>query len=227
MSPCAANGFAPASGNSAYLWGAMLTQEGTTTTDQKLTAYIPTTSAAATRAAENFPLPYANIDPSAFNQNEGTYFADFLIPSGTFKAFNTPGVGFVTAGGTDWVQTGLQIGRSGLGRLPLTLALQTSIGTSSVYQTTATVYPNFAYDVPIKFATRFSRTKLVGICANGGAIAESTIVPPQYPGLPTNFMVSPCFGNYSTITASAAFIARRFAYFPRYLSADQMQQLTA
>ena len=226
VSPCAGDRIAPASGNAAYIWGAMLTSEGTTVNTSRQSSYISTTTATVARAADNCPLPYARIDPSAFNQNEGTYFCDFVVPFGTWLSFGGAAFGFTTASGTEYCQTGFAVGQNGIGKSPLLLAVQSNIVAGGVSRAQITNYPAFVFDTPIKIAARYSRAALLGHSVNGLAVVNSAVVPAALPAIPLNFTFGP-FNGWGVANALSSIIVRRFMYFPRYLSPDQMQQLTA
>jgi hypothetical protein len=224
ISPCAADRTPPTTGNSAYAFGAMLTAEGTNTSVQRQSSYIATAAATATRAADDCPLPYANIHPSAFNPNEGTYFIDWMVPFGTWFPFQAPMFGFANSTGSDTCLTGITVGQNGLGNM--VLAVQTNLVAGGVNRGQAASSPSFAFETPIKIAARYSRTALLGHSVNGAAVVSAAAVPAVMPALPTNFTLHP-FVGWTVTNALYAIILRRFLYFPRYLSADQMQQITA
>jgi hypothetical protein len=225
VSPCAADRAPPAVGNAALIWGAMLsnnTVNPSTTTRQG--SYIGTTTASVARALEYCNLPYARIDPSQFNQNEGTYFVDFIVPPGTWKQFSSLGWGFGASSG-DTMQTGITVGQNALGAK--LLALQTGLWAGGgAARAGVTTYPTFDFEVPVKVAARYALGQTIGHSVNGGVVASSPTILTVVPALPIGFQVMP-FSNYANPSAASAFITRRFMYFPRYLSADEMQQLTA
>ena len=77
--PAASDGAQPANTNSIYVWGAQGEAELNISV---ATSYIPTTTAAVTRSAENIHLP---VDPTWFNPVEGTFvyaLANCCVPNG-------------------------------------------------------------------------------------------------------------------------------------------------
>jgi hypothetical protein len=225
LSPCAADGAAPAAGNAVNAWGAMLSAEGTNPNISRQSSYVGTTSAAVTRAADNAVLPYSKIDASAFNPNEGTYFVDFIVPPGSWTSWYGPGFGFVSSNtGSDYCLTGLTIGYPALGAMAL--AVQTQLWAGGASQGVASAFPSFAFGTPVKVAASYSRTDLLRQSVNGGAVTSAASIPAAMPPLPLNFTFE-LFAAWTVASAVSSLLTRRFSYFPRYLSADQMQQLTA
>jgi hypothetical protein len=77
--PAASDGGEPANTNSIYVWGGQAEAELNVSA---ATSYIPTTTAAVTRSAENIHLP---IDSAWFNPSEGTLVYEFVnrtVPNG-------------------------------------------------------------------------------------------------------------------------------------------------
>jgi hypothetical protein len=224
VSPCAADRAQPAVGNSALIWGAMVVSASGYPT-VRMVSYYPTTSAAATKAVDFCSLAYSRIDPSQFNPNAGTIFVDFMITPACWRNFATPGFGF----GSD-TSNNLQIGcafgnNAGIGAKTMVVQSMLYIGSLTIVAYVPQ-YPVFDFEVPIKIATRYAAGQQLGQCVNGSALALSAAVQQSPVTMPTVFTLGP-FGNYATPNATSSYLVRRWMYFPRFLSPDEMQQLTA
>jgi hypothetical protein len=183
---------------------------------------MSTTTASVTRAADAIVMPYSKIEANQFNPNEGTFFVDIAVPLGTWYPF----YGWVFGSGqsTDYIQIALALGTNGVGKFNITTQIHVVAG--GVQQAVVQDVPPFTFETPVKIAARYSSSKLLGMCANGRTLLNSATIPPVMPAMPQNFTFGPV-NSWSLFTTQFPILLRRWMYFPRFLSVDQMQQLTA
>lgn len=216
FAPAVQDSGAAVAGTSVLVWGAMLSQEGTTEVTNRVTTYLATTTVSVTRAQETCNLPYSALDPGLFNTTEGTYFLDFMLPPGA-NASNTGIAGAsntfvhaitisITTGGSSLTVTG------------------TVIYLTSAQTVVSDTVP-FAPDQPVKVAFRGGAGLLAAICVNGRAPVIASIPVISWPwtaATPTSFQ----WNSWAQGPAVVPIISRRFSYYSRMLTGAQMQQLT-
>jgi len=205
MSNVAAPGFAPSyAGNSAnglLIWGAQLE------VGAFATSYIPTTSAAVTRAQDRCSISAANMVPW-FNALTGSWFAEFVFQNPT-----SPNIRILASLGQP------AGGSAGMVFVdPAQHVAQYDGGTALVTTSPALV---------VNAVSKAASTWAAGtgqVCGNGGAVLSGA--------MPTGFgnlsVVGICFLIPSNpgVTDNATGYLRRASYWSRVLTAAEMQTVT-
>jgi hypothetical protein len=194
--------FAAYEGNTAnniLLWGAQL-EAGAFPT-----SYIPTTTAAATRAADS-----AVVTPisSFYNASEGTLFAEassfYIYPSGANRIFNI-GNGPFSQATTLWFVNGTTGG-----------AVWDSVGNAEANLSISPVSNNTIYKTALAF-----KPNDAAFTANGASVqTDSSVTVPDG-------ITEAAIGR--SVGGGTAFLnghIRKLAYWPRRLSNTLLQQLT-
>lgn len=184
-----------------YIWGAQL-EAGSFPT-----SYIPTTTAAATRATDVAVMTGANFS-SWYRQDEGTLFAEVSTPSEIPKN-RFPQVFYISDG---TVENSMRI----------------AYNTESIASFSSRVNNTFQADLNTTATGRLR--KIAGaykldnfaLCTNGGNIQSDTTGTIPYVDRAT-------LGNSVTLLSSGALAGhiRRIAYYPARIPSDQLQALTA
>jgi hypothetical protein len=168
-----------------------------------ITSYIPTTAAAVTRAADVATMPTA----AWFNTAAGTLVAD-----GIMSQINTT-FSFDICGFDDATISNCYIVRNAGGGRTLS-ALQVSGGTVAAQPATAEL---FTVGVPFKAAMTYNAGTITALL-NGGSLA--TAAPGAAPALLTRLNLSALRAQPQNGWKS------RIRYWPRALSAAELQQVT-
>ena len=182
----------PTSAQTIYAWGAQIEQGAFPT------SYIPTTGAAATRAAD-----VATLASGAWRHSSAeTVAAEFMLPTGQH-----PNCAIVADNATThamvMVPTGLQAA-SADGVATITTANALTIGAIA------------------KAASTWVSPNAGSICLNGGAVASAATQTTGFAAVTTfKFM-----GDSSGTTDTANGYIRRFRYWPSVLTNAQLQQVT-
>lgn len=180
-----------------YIWGAQL-EAGAFAT-----SYIPTTSAAVTRAADSGIC--ADLSLLGYDQTKGTIYIEGVGPDGQT---------------CDWAQLNNSTINEGV-------FLYSSAGTNAVsgYRdggvTQASVTGAITVAVPWKFATAFAANDFAS-CANGGVV--STDVSGTL-GTPTRFVIGAACATYAS--AIKVVTIKNLRYYWRKFSPAELQALTA
>jgi hypothetical protein len=181
-----------------YLWGAQL-EEGSFPT-----SYIPTTGAAATRAADVVSISGSNFS-SWYRQDEGTFFVDAAEPS-AFVAYQA----YLTLQGasiTDEIR---------IWRLNLTTATFNHILNSATQGAINLVINTIAN----KIARSYSVAQGIVGSANGGSNVQATLSST----IPVTSLRIGARGN-NTFYGNRTY--KRIAYYPKRLPNSQLQALTS
>lgn len=183
-----------AAGESLLVWGAQL-EAGSFAT-----SYIPTTSAAVSRAADVLSAPLSSI---GWNAAESTLFAEYIVPWTSAGA--TRGVAGVDSTGRFIYFT------AGSGLIPAMFDGTNTASTSAIL-----------VNVNSKTASAFSSGGQA-MCSNGGAVS-STPFDGSFGAAPTALRIGESGQGSSTQLCGHI---RRLRYYPRRLSDAQLQALTA
>ena len=183
-----------------FMWGSQI-EPGSAAT-----SYIPTTSAAVTRATDQCLIPSASMSPW-FASPGGSWFAefDFFNP-----APNNARV--LSRGNTAGSNTPLFLFTS-----PLSASQYDGVG---FFNTANVVVPNTVTKMASTWAPGTAK-----LCANGGAIATSGALSGGYSVLATDG-VSIFTPQSTPSTDNTSGHIRRVQYWPRVLSDAEMQQVT-
>ena len=189
--------YAGTPGSGIFAWGAQFELGAFPT------SYIPTTGAAATRAADR--------PRNAVVVNEGTIVVEGVAPA-SFAGANSPAL--VSATSTDSLSSYLLPIFAASGAIS-TLRKSTG-GTGSTINTANTV----AVNAPFKFAVSFGAGGTDFCCLNGGAVASSAGLALPY----ANTQLRTGWWDTNPIELNS--YAARVRVFPQRLSAAELQALT-
>ena len=168
-----------------------------------VTSYIPTTSAAVTRAADSGIC--ADLSLLSYDQTKGTIYIEGVGPAGQT---------------CDWVQLNNSTINEGV-----FLYSAAGINGISVYRdggvSQATLSPALTVGTPWKFATAFAANDFAS-CVNGGAV--STDVSGTL-GTPTRFVIGAACSAYAS--GIKVVTIKNLRYYPRRLTNAELQALTA
>ncbi len=187
-------------GDALYLWGAQL-EAGSFPT-----SYIPTTTAAATRAADVAVMTGTNFS-NWYNQSEGTLFAEALTPP-NLVAF--PFVATISDGSTT----------NQAGHYLFTSGYYTNVRSGGVLQGDVSRLSAPISGLAYKYAIALARDNAA--CAANGLV-----------GVPDTSLLMPVGVNQMRIGTNATGGAisnthiRRIAYWPRRLSNEELQAITS
>lgn len=206
--PAAADGVQPANGNSIIVWGAQGEAEMAVSA---ATSYIPTTTAAVTRSAENLHLP---IDAAWFNPSEGTLVYEFVnrtVPIGL------PG-SHVAGGVANSFNDVIYLSRTG------TSTMQALFAAGGVTSAMLTRTWSFTPGAIVKCAVAWAQNDMAFV-VDGGAAATSaaSFTPPTFARI--GLGCAPWSTNDNGNKPSATL--RAFKYIPRRAPTVDMQALTA
>ena len=167
------------------------------------TSYIPTTTAAATRAADS-----AVVTPisSFYNQSEGTLFAEINRPQVAKQVFFFNAID--AASPSNFISL-----ESGLGAP----ATQRANMSSSIVS-----FANGASNTTYKMAAAYAASDFIG-AQNGSLTSSSSVTAAQ---TMSRMNIGMCSDNNSASYGIAQTYIRKVAYYPRRLSNTLLQQLT-
>jgi hypothetical protein len=212
----------PPAGGAVYLWGLMAIQVAPTATPvfNRQSTYIATpTISTVTR---NNDSCYVNLpDPTWYDPNQGTLFADFSIPIG--NGGNPNFVLYTGATTSDYMGIGAQIGSNGTTAINCGIFAQLVAGGTTQISGIGYALTSIAFDTPYRAAMGYRLNDLVTSCVNGGAVVKSPQVPAIWPAVPQRMTIGGA--GWSQASTSGLDI-RRIAYFPRKLTDAQMQLIT-
>lgn len=212
IAPTSADNTPSATGNSCYAWGAQGEADATLT---NLTSYIPTTSAAVTRSADNLSLA---ISQSQFPGDRGTMVFEWTqrtIPVVTGgPAIVLGGLGNAS-GFTDFIY----VSRTAATALGLNYSVG-GVGTP-LLQKTCAFTPGTIYRLAITWQTGRLAWSL-----DGGAVTATTSNVNAHTNLARLAIGYSPWGASST-TISSNVVHRAFLYAPHTVTDALLQQLTA
>ena len=205
--PAASDGAQPANTNSIYVWGAQGEAELNISV---ATSYIPTTTAAVTRSAENIHLP---IDPAWFNPSEGTLVYEFVNRT---VANGLPG-SHVAGGVANSFNDVIYLSRTG------STTMQALFAAGGVTSAMLTRTWKFTPGAIVKCTVAWAQNDMV-LAVDGGAAATSnaSFTPPTFAriGLGCAAWSTNDNGNKPGATL------RAFKYIPRRAPTADLQALT-
>ena len=203
LSNVAAPGYAPSyagiSGNGLLLWGAQL-EAGAFPT-----SYIPTTAASVTRTADVCSIPTS----AWFNAAASSLAVDFMVPNVVQQSRDPCGL----TDGTSTNRLALRAISGGTG-------IATTVTSISSVSTISTSLGLFSQNTVAKQAASWNGTTNLG-CLNAAPVVSTAV------GMPSGLNVL-CVGNFlpaSTINCINGWV-RRVRYWPRALSAAELQSVT-
>lgn len=206
--PASADSAQPANTNSLYWWGGMAAAD---TAPEYPTAYVATTSATVTRAAEAIHLP---VDASWFNPNEGTLIYEFVnrqLPSVNATA--------VFGGVGNTFADTIYISRSAASSIAATFI----VGSVSAAQLTKTGY-SFAAGAVAKMAIAWAANDMSFVVGGAAAVTSAaSFTPPTF--LRIGVGCAPWTASAGATVPGATISAME--YIPRRISNADMQIKTA